>query len=834
MVSGANSPLFSISRRCASSAPLSKTWSVFPSYLLVMSHHSFSPSAARDSVPSIAASDHDMIYTVILDRLQARNGCSLPESPNDINFLLPDPTSPLPKANLWSRIANASFLVSDAELQVALNLARVSELSQAPKHATDLYIRSYCIRSNELRVILAEMLEANIFNSTSKLTRYTDWLAATKTQERVWIRYAGQTRTTGLKRLLFDLSLPSRSFGMIFIQFLAKDARFCQVIDYASVFTIIDARSTEQKAADLGEQATVALLWSGLLNQQWGGLGSTYNVPIADLETFASFSTSLTENAQSKTSTPFDDDSTMRYVTALQEYHDTNVSSNHTFTNAVRDACRRQLQGLTVSGNATLALMVAAEPTVKSFRDAELFLDGSGDSGRLMMNMLSAMATSEASAKPCDETFKLSTLFRFLDLVPWPSKNEDHLRPLVRLHRNYIESSKPIIVATLSERQAAVFQNALDDDFMSSFRFKSGEAIFEGRRFVELVGTLKICKLSSTSSDQYFINIPCYHPGSMAKMSSENQQLFGKVFFKTLVIIWLTADTVLSLDSAAPTYDFCSQVIQAVHSRLNDAQFIASFVQDRNLLSTAMSHQKQALPFASKAGILGLQNDTTSDVTSINVVKPVAFYKGGQGWISVSNRTDTAQKALRGRAVDDSNSADPMWFFAKFLEECYDCRLDHGERYPTDTITIDLGPPSLVKTSIWLSLHDFCTSSSHREHPYARQIKELCQFDEDAGRHGGKQTASSVTMTAVLKALLPRADAFKEWFYPKDGGKTGKVMVSAVLVPGRNVTFSGFQPGDLSKKGVWLADKRKSMKRQLSKREFDDELGQQAILKRQK
>jgi hypothetical protein len=783
--------------------------------------------ASSSSAFSQAVGLRESVYALIYGRLASQNGCSIPANPESINLLLPptpsnyinDAISTSEQEKLWSQVSLKSLLVSDDELQSIFSLSIATVTSpKPPKDVHTVYIRSFCIKTTQLEVILSIMQARGLISAEEKQQRISDWHSMLSLdQEMIWIRYIGQTKTpfTPWKRHWQDINRGDRSFAVSFIQMVQE--KFPEVIKAATIFTF-QTTTTSQEIADLHEQAAIALLNPSLLNLQWGGTGIGYAVTPDEITFFKEFKTSLLENLPTGPSST--DTSAAEYVQKLRGYYTENIETNQkkkkSFTDLLYSTSLEQLSVPSVSSSdCSLAIIMGSDPTSEVFRSPERFLSGPGKTSKLMAHFLTSMAAAEgssSSSKNSSAALQSSpsisdalAQFQFTNLFPWPGKDVTDLRSVTQIHASYLKQTQPLLILSLSDRVSVVAWNGFDDDFVAGYKFYSGRFFFDGEQFQSVVGRPSVTQLDGT--EQYFICIPSYHPRMMAKVSSAGQQAYGRVMFRILTVFWLTASTILELSRnsrPSATFEFCSKVVDLVEERLKIADFHTRFAEEREQLSKYLLNQAKARTDGRAARAREaegrMEGPVALDVSPTDDILPDTFYTGPRRWLVPSNRPVDIEKSLDNRQYDDENSADPMWFFSMFFADLFGC---HG--LPDENQIINFGNRSLsAQGTIFAKLHDFCRSSRYLKHPFIRQIQELCTFEEVMG---GKQQVSSVTMTSIAKKLFPQAAPFRE--YLQDNGVNTTKVKSMMLIPSKGSSFAGFLPGDLTANKIWKADKRK-------------------------
>ena len=395
----------------------------------------------------------------------------------------------------------------------------------------------------------------------------------------------------------------------------------------------------------------------------------------------------------------------------------------------------------------SLMMLVASDPPVECFDQLQHFLTGATQTSQLVVQVLNQLSTWETDSETPSFTRMLmeKRLTSFIDMYPWPKKAKADLPFLLQQHRQLLAATCPLVVVSFSEKITGLVQ--------AGFKERQGRSI----KLFELSGTPKLCSLeaSGSSEPQYYVSMPCYHPGAMTKTNSQIQEVFGSAFTASIMSIWLAMsfalDELTSIPQSKSNLDICQSIIRRLEDVIGSqdnpthfGEYLSGARQAyRNLSSqkTKQSRRKSeddatsamttaptaptttATPMSSMSSrFIPTHQSTVPDPTRImpaplpGSVLPRGHFGNARGEsFKLSTRANTDIGIASMIPLQPQSC---LWLFNEFLVETYlNNESVHSNTLTGVVVKIEFGDPGVNQASIYNKLAAFCQAPKFRNHP---------------------------------------------------------------------------------------------------------------------
>lgn len=680
----------------------------------------------------------------------------------------------------WDQFISNSMLVSDETLQTMFKLKEVLPGTSWDHGVTKFYIRSVRLSLVQFMDVLQAILEspygritqaynwaefvAKLIEDTlntpyAQLLRQYEWEdlvslidQSTDYNLAIYVRYCGETTRSPWRRHKEDLqrSQTQGSFRSIFIDACRK-LHPDLLENNISVYELSDARipfplnSANQRIADLREQALIATFGiPALLNTQIGGSVSRFTPHAIDDAQFDQLATNTVRGLEEHTSTPVAFQRVAHYAKAFQEYWNSlpavTSGNKKPISNAMRGIIFRQAVAAQAHGRAIMATLGVWVTTI-TLEQGLTFYRGGGASANVMVDIINHLAKCELS--PHVESLNRVYVMQeknqlpFVDLYAWKDFLKKDTPPALLILRQYLLATRPIIVFTLGDITSVAAMANFRTDGIAEHRDRSIHA-YAGEPFLSRYGD------DPDADDDYYVIIPCYHPGIVANNPQE-AELAMRVIHKTLCIVWVAMDEAVRLtqEPYSSAKALCQQVMKQTALKTGPATtFGKTFSSLKTEFASEIRRNTHAMSRARKAE---KGEDQSAEASSVG---------GGSLQNKFQSRSLPYDIALTGQPHQKRVEAlreylpfvrgDAAWLINEFIAQQYP---EGGE--------IDLADPVVWPecASMWTFLEAFLQQPRHQHHPQIQNLKQVVQYsmDRDLGGVGKAVRSSFVVLMHILR-----------------------------------------------------------------------------------
>ena len=545
----------------------------------------------EDPIPSTPIQIRAEVYEELVKRLDAAAHGSKKLNPQVLTFCLPIGR---PNAELWRGLLDSPFLVSDIQLQQMLNLQKVNTASPRPLpgHVT-FYIRSFCFEAGQLAVLLQDLFRQGDMGLESS----TSWLEIVNNVESttpIFIRYCGMSGAcSAWERHVADMN--SRTLRPLNRFLQATRLFYPEIIDQANIFEVRKAMvpyASDQAWDDLKERALVALLGpETLLNTASGGKHPDTSISQTTSDGLEILNTQTIDLLHIKTTRcpPRMEQEISEYVLACQKFANEHPlltgTSSFPFTDALVAVNKHQATpAVTEDGEFTPLLTIGHDPTLTSFHGAVPFFDLDAFTTQQLKAAINTLGSLEAGQNVLNEglakILHAEGYLPFIDLFPWTRKRPEALSVVLKLTRDYLKATNPLIAVTWGGQVSSCALSNFKHEF--GLR-QAGLGPIVGIPSVQCYGDT-----SNDANDNAIIIIPSYHPNAVS-YSGATPHLFVEIFHRTMAVAWLAVTIALSTPFTGNKREHCHRIIAQMQAKIGpDSNFSKAFQKCKNAWCTEL------------------------------------------------------------------------------------------------------------------------------------------------------------------------------------------------------------------------------------------------------
>jgi hypothetical protein len=349
------------------------------------------------------------------------------------SWMLPGPSTTPDQLKIFYAVQNYPMVVPTADLAKILKLERSTVASPPTAPGQHFYSRSWEFTAQQLTAIVQLMVKDHVY-----LDECTAWMDAVSIHNTprhpctFTIRYIGTVKGPGrpIDRYLEDLH--STKSGILGDFLNAVEQLFPEVAAAAQVHLIPEASITEDGPRFVAEDTERVLIelfhHRTLLNRQLGGYFATFVPGATEVTNFENLQTcfyaGFYKKAQSVATQASVESALLDHYDKLQLWANDNPgltgTGAHMFDNDLKEILQKQATPMFYQ-DTTIMVLLGEAITLESYVDTTSFLGGNGRSGRLTVDMLSRLASTEAhnAGKSWDiRTFHHDHI-PFVDLWQW-------------------------------------------------------------------------------------------------------------------------------------------------------------------------------------------------------------------------------------------------------------------------------------------------------------------------------------------------------------------------------------------------------------------------------
>ena len=473
-------------------------------------------------------------------------------------------------SSVWQDFLSDPLSCPEAEVRLIFSLQAVNKNTAYDDETTTYYLRTLAFSREELMDVLQEMLDEGY----DYMDRLYSWLALLQHFDEnatAFVRYAGQTTGSPLKRFSRDFHTSASSFGRQLMHVTAD--LYPEIVNNIVIQEFPRANITflsDQRIKDFREQVLIALFGEGTLNVESGGVDFTWQPTEDDRDLFQQLKTDTVHRLRHFT-IPCSDAKSAElrdWATRIQEYANSNPQSTGTarvpFSQQAEDAIFEEALCTMTANGMTAALTIASDKPQEWAEDPQPYCSYSGQAARVSQTILNHLASFESASRIVDTTLveQLAREHRlsFTNVYPWTKKDAKDFDWTLKSLRSYIRTANPLVICAYGRLTTGV-ANA---GFLQKFGISASDNL------IDVVGSLHLVDYSehkSNDTEQCAIVIPAIHPGSIGH-SGTSSDLAARCFYLSQCVFWSAiSDGLNHAGSSMSKKQICQAVIISVETK---------------------------------------------------------------------------------------------------------------------------------------------------------------------------------------------------------------------------------------------------------------------------
>ena len=455
---------------------------------------------------------------------------------------------------------------SDHEVNQILSLVDAAQAPVSAVNITEFYVRTFAFAKHELMLVIRDLIDSG-YGFSDVIRRWIPNVYYSADDQTIFIRYCGQTDAGVMHRHYHDLSLlTNQSFQAWFFQTMARltpHVLFAARVQSVKSADIVSAASNEVK--DMHEKVLIALFGVSASNVDVGGGSFTFNPSQEDRNACASLPMATFELLRSSL-TPCDPArkaQILKYVRAAQNYANEHPATTGTGLNPVTDHLAQlildsAIPSYTDNGFCPIVILGSDITVELSQTPSKPFLAVDPLKSRASSTYIASAANWLESwemerSRPVDSAFKTlvdQNCFPFVDVYPWPGKDESDLAVCTWLLRRYLDLAWPIVLLSLGQKPSSVALSNIwnDNGLPYSVRSLSGKFIQD---WVAVPAIRFSTPYHARDASEYdpdddaILVIACLHPGFIEHCAAREEA--ARLLLLTLAVALFAVSEALKL-----------------------------------------------------------------------------------------------------------------------------------------------------------------------------------------------------------------------------------------------------------------------------------------------
>ena len=419
------------------------------------------PDDEDEPLPSTEMQLRAHVFDELVRRLSAAGHKTERLSQQILSFCLPTQGA---DTELWLTLLKDPVYISDAELQELLDLQPVYATSTEPSPGQNVvYLRSFCFEAGQLAAVLQDLFHRG--DMSLELTG--SWLEIAndvRSTLPIFIRFCGMSGIgSAWQKHIKDMKSTTLRPMMRFLQ--ATRLLFPEIIEQVNIFEVKRAfvaapTNIDQILIDSRERAITALLGpETLLNNASGGKYGDTSISREISDDFEALDTRTVELLHTNTThcPPQMAQGVLDYVLACQKFANNQPlltgTSSFPFTDAlVTVNVRQATPAITDNGAFTPFLMIGHDPALTSFQGAVPFFDLDAFTTQQVTATINSLGSLEEGQDFTNEQLAKNLHAKgylpVINLIPWTTKGSEILSVILKLTRQYLKATNPLIAVT--------------------------------------------------------------------------------------------------------------------------------------------------------------------------------------------------------------------------------------------------------------------------------------------------------------------------------------------------------------------------------------------------
>jgi hypothetical protein len=461
------------------------------------------------------------------------------------SWMLPGPSTTPDQLNIFYALQNFPIVVPNGDLARILKLERCTLASLPTASGQHFYSRAWEFTAQQLTAIVQLMVKNSVF--FDECTAWMEAMIVHNTPRHpctFTIRYIGTVKGPHrpIDRYLEDLrDRKSASLG----DFLnAVEQLFPEVAAAVQVHLITEASITEDGPRFVAEDTESVLIelfhHRTLLNRHLRDYFSTFVPGDTEASNFERLNTrfyaGFYEKALSAVTQPQITSALLDHFDEVQLWANDHPgftgTGTHIFDDSLKKILRKQATPMFYQ-RTTIMVLLGEAITLESYVDTTSFLGGNSRSGRVTVDMLSRLASTEEhnAGQPWDVRCFQYDHVPFVDLWQWLWRRNTALPQALSFISQYLSIVRPLIVLTLGRDVASVVKsNLLHDKGLDQLTTMTSVA---GELSIQYYQDPDNTTLTEDENNA-FIAIPHFHPGS----DRYHGQAVGLPFLEFIDLTW--------------------------------------------------------------------------------------------------------------------------------------------------------------------------------------------------------------------------------------------------------------------------------------------------------